>query len=49
MAFEYDPDEWPAYCALCDRGYNPIDASHFCRACNRALDEQDKTNPEGAT
>ena len=34
-----DYDEWPAYCALCDQGFNPINASHLCRPCNRMLDQ----------
>ena len=33
-----DPDEWPAYCAMCDRGFNPRDAGHFCPACIKAYD-----------
>ena len=36
-----DPDMWAAYCALCDRGFNPRDASHICPACNKALDKED--------
>lgn len=32
---------WPAYCALCDRGFSPRDASHFCSACIKAMDEDD--------
>jgi hypothetical protein len=42
MAFEYDPDEWPAYCALCDRGYNPIDAGHICASCIAGLNDEDE-------
>ena len=38
-----DPDIWPAYCALCDRGFNPNDAAHLCGPCTR------KINEEGAT
>lgn len=34
-----DNDLWPAYCALCDRGFVPRNGSILCDACNEKDDD----------
>jgi hypothetical protein len=41
-----DLDMWPAYCALCDRGFVPTSflprgAQPVCDACTKAMNEED--------
>lgn len=38
-----DPsDLWPDYCANCDRGFIPENASHFCSACIKAFEKEEE-------